>query len=326
MQEKMNFFTRIKKSIIKFEEYEKFIEESLKKAFAYFFKLIAVFSLLVTIALAYNLNTNIKNLGTALETEFPKFKVENNILNIEEKESFEYYLEDYDVKLIMDETKSNYVENDYNNCIIMLKDKTIIKYSGVSQEIGYNNIGPISNRDVINFFETKEWKILFINICLVMFTLNFILYSIIILLDVVTLSILGLIINNLIRTKFKYKDLVKISTYAMTLPVILYLLYIVSNCLFGITIKYFELAYGAISYVYLITVMLMIKADVIKNTQELQRVLEEQKKVKEELKRQAEEEQEKQRQKDKEKEEEKKERKKDKDKEKTPQEPQTDNG
>lgn len=324
MQEKMSFFTRLKKSIFKFEEYEKFIEESLKKAFAYFFKLIVVFSLLVTIALAYNLNTNIKLFKTAFETEFPQFRVDNNILNIEEKESFEYYFEDYDIKLIMDETKSNYVENDYDNCIIMLKDKTIIKYSGVSQEIGYNDIGTISSEEVVNFFETKEWKILFINICLVMFTLNFILYSIIILLDVVTLSILGLIINTLIRTKFKYKDLVKISIYAMTLPVILYLLYIILNCLVGTTIKYFELAYSAISYIYLITVMLMIKADVIKNTQELQKVLEEQKRVKEELKRQAEEEQEKQKQKDKEKEEEKKERKKDK--EKTPQEPQADNG
>ena len=166
---------------------------------------------------------------------------------------------------------------------------------------------------------------LYINVCLVMFILNFILYSIIILLDVVTLSILGLILNTLIRTRFRYKDLVKISIYAMTLPILLYLLYIIANCLFGTTIKFFQLAYSAISYIYLITVMLMIKADVIKNTQELQRVLEEQKKVKEELKRQAEEEQEKQRQKEKEKEDEKKERKQ-KEKGKTPQEPQVDNG
>lgn len=325
MPKKQGFFTRIKKSIFKFEEYEKFIEEPLGKAFCYFFKLIAIFSLFVTIALTYTLNTNVSNIKTALETEFPKFKIENNVLNIEEKDNFEYYFEDYDVQLIMNETKNNYEQNDYDNCLIMLKDKAIIKYSGIAQEIGYNDIGTVSNNDVIDFFETKEWKMLYINVCLVMLILNFILYSIIILLDVVTLSILGLILNTLIRTRFKYKDLVKISIYAMTLPIILYLLYIVANCLFGTTIKFFQLAYSAISYIYLITVMLMIKADVIKNTQELQRVLEEQKKVKEELKRQAEEEKDKQRQKEKEKEDEKKE-KKQKEKGKAPQEPQVDNG
>lgn len=215
MPKKHSFLTRVKSSIFKFEEYEKFIGEPLGKAFSYFFKLIAIVSFVITLVFIYTLRTNI-------------------------------------------------------------------------------------------------------TVYLVMPIVTFILYSIIILLDVITLSVLGLILNLLIRTRFKYKDLVKISIYAMTLPILLYLLYLVANSLFGITIKYFQLAYSAISYIYLITVMLIIKADVIKNMQELQNVLEEQKKVKEELKRQAEEEQEKQRQKQKEKEDEKK--------GKTPQEPQTENG
>lgn len=321
---KMGFFTRLKKSIFKFEEYEKFIEEPLKRAFGYFFKLMIIFSLLITIALTYTVNTNVKEFKTALETEFPSFKIENNILNIEEKESFEYYFEDYNVQLIVDETKDNYIENDYDNCLVLLKNSMIVKYSGYTQEIGYNNIDSISNQTIIEFFGTQEWKILYIYIFFMMLLLNFISYSIIMLLDVVILSILGLLINTFIGTRFKYKDLVKLSIYAMTLPIILYLSYIIANILFGTTIKIFELAYSAISYIYLITVMLMMKSDAIKNMQELQNVLEEQKRVKEELKKQAEEEQEKQRQKEKEKEEEKKERKKGKGE--NPQEPQTDNG
>lgn len=219
--QKMGFFTKLKKSILDFEDYEKFIQEKTINAFDYFFKIIAILSILVTLALTY-----INNL-------------------------------------------------------------TFIIYP-------------------------------------IMFLINFILYSIIILLDVFTLSIFGIIINNLIRTNFKYKALLIISIYAMTLPIILCLLYIIANILFGTTIKYFQLAYRTIAYIYLITVMLMLKADLIKNTQELQRVLEEQKRVKEELKRQAEEEQEKQRQKEKEKQEEKE--RKEKDKGNTTQEPQTDNG
>ena len=317
---KMGFFTRLKKSIFKFEEYEKFIEEPLKRAFGYFFKLMLIFSLLITVALTYTVNTNVKSFRAALETEFPSFKIENNVLSIEEQDSFEYYFEDYNVQLILDETQESYVENDYDNCLIMLKNSMIVKYSGYTQEIGYNSIDSISNQTIIEFFGTQEWKVLFVYIFLMMLFLNFISYSMIMLLDVVILSILGLIINTFIGTRFKYKDLVKISIYAMTLPVVLYLLYIIANILFGTTIKLFELAYSAISYIYLITVMLIMKSDAIKNMQELQNVLEEQKRVKEELQRQAEEEQEKQRQKEKEKEEEKKE------KGEKPQEPQTDNG
>ena len=322
--EKMGFFTRLKKAIFKFEEYEKFIEEPLKRALAYFFKLILIFSLFVTIALTYTVNTNVKKIGIALETEFPNFKIDNNILNIEEKDSFEYYIEDYDIHLIMDETQEDYVKNNFDNCIIMLKNNMIVKYNGYIQEFGYNNIDDISNQTIIDFFKTQEWKVLYIYIFLMILVLNIVLYSIIMFLDIIVLSVLGLIINIFIGTKFKYNDLVKISIYAMTLPIMLYLLYIVVNILFGTTIKIFELAYSAISYIYLITVMLMMKADAIKNMQELQNVLEEQKRVKEELKRQAKEEQDKQRQKEKEKEEEKAGRKKEKGK--NPQEPQTDNG
>lgn len=297
---KMGFFTRIKKSIFNFEEYEKFIEEPLKKAFGYFFKLMAIFSLLITIALTYTVNTNVQKIKTAIETEFPNFKVENNTLNIDGQDIFEYYFEDYDLQLIMNVSGIENVLNENDNCITMLEDRIVIKYRGYAEEIGYNNIGDVSNQTIVDFFGTSEWKALYFNICLVMFLLNFILYSIIILLDVVTLSILGLIINTLIRTKFKYQDIVKISIYAMTLPILLYLLYIIANTLFGTTIKFFQIAYSTISYIYLITVMLMMKADVIKNMQELQSVLEEQKKVKEEMEREKQEEKERQKEKEKE--------------------------
>ena len=138
---------------------------------------------------------------------------------------------------------------------------------------------------------------------------------------------MGLIINIIIRTTFKFKPIFKISVYAMTLPVILYLAYIVANIIWGTTIKYFETGYNAISYIYLITVLLMMKSDIIKNTQELQKVLDEQKKVREELQREKQEEKEKEEQ-GKNEEEKKKKPKKDKKEEENKEpktEPQTEN-
>lgn len=318
---KVGFFARIKKSIFKFDEYEKFLEEPLGKAFKYFFKLMLVFALLVTVALTYKLGIAVNKTVSAFESEFPNFTIKDGVLDIEEKDKIEYYLEDYNLKFVMDETVENYTENDYENSVIMLKNSMFIKADGYTQEIGYNNIGYISKEIIVDSLHSRECIAVYINVVLIILLMNFIAYSIIIFLDVVTLSILGLIMNLFIGTRFKYKDLVKLSIYAMTLPILLYVLYIVANIIFGTTIKVFELAYNAISYIYLITVMFMIKSDAIKNTQELQKVIEEQKKVKEELEREKQEEKERQEKKEQEEKE-----KKEKGEQTAPKEPQPDNG
>ncbi len=322
---KIEFFKRIKKSVFNFEEYEKFIEEPIQKAFGYFFKLIALFSLIVTIALVYTINVNINNIETVIKDDkFPQFKIENNILDMNGQETYEHYFDDYNFQLIISEENTENIE-DYDNCLVFLREKMIIKYNGYTEELGYNNMEGFSNETLINFFNTKEWKILCINIFIMMILLNFILYATTIFLDVITLSILGLIMNIFIKIKIRYQDLLKISLYALTLPIILYLLYNTTNILFGITIKYFQVAYATISYIYLITVMLMMKVDITKNTQELQRIIEEQKNVKDELEKERQKEEEEKKEEEK-KEKEKKQKKGKDNKDKTPQEPQTDNG
>ena len=312
---KIGFFSRIKKSIFKFDEYEKFIMEKPGKAFAYFLKLLLIFAFLITISMGYSLNKQVKEIKNTLENVFPNFRIAENTLEIDDKDEFEHYFEDLNFQIIMKENEENYTENDYENSLILLKNKMVIKYSGFTEEIGYNSINNVSNRDVIEFFGSQEWKIIFCNVCVVMFAVNYILYFILIMLDIFTLSIIGLILNNIIGIHLRYVDIFKLSVYSMTLPIILFVTYMVANILFGTTIKYFQIAYNAISYIYLITVLLIIKSDIIKNTQELQKIIEEQKKVKEELQREKEEEKE-----------EEKEKQKEKEKNKAPDNPQTENG
>ena len=68
------------------------------------------------------------------------------------------------------------------------------------------------------------------------------------------------------------------------LSIVLYLIYICVNITTGFTIKYFDLAYEIISYIYIITAILMIKSDLIKQQIEIGKIVEEQKKVREEKK------------------------------------------
>lgn len=285
----MNLFTRVKKAIFKFEDYEKFIVEPISKAIKYFFQIVFIFSLIITIALAFKMNKETKRTLSIIENEIPNFSISNGILELEENEDFEKYFENIDLNIVMRKEENIDVNgmNLNSNSMIFLNNKIIFKYQGFSQELLYKDAFPegITKENIINIRNTKEWIGIEISLCLIMLLICFIMYSIFIAIDILTLTILGMIINMIIKTAFRFKEILKISIYSLTLPMILYLIYIVSNILFGITIKYFEIAYDAISYIYLITVLLIMKADIIKNTQELQKILEEQKKVKEELER-----------------------------------------
>lgn len=293
---KINFYTRVKKAIFNFDEYEKFITEPISKSIGYFIKLLVLFSIIITIVLTYRINKEAKNILEVINEIFPNFKIENSQLEIEAVDNYEYYFEEINLKIIMDEKDLNVENTNYSNCLVLFKNKVVLKFNGLSQELLYRDIfnENISKEKISIIRNTKEWITILFSVGIFILLICFIIYFIIIALDIVTLSIMGLIINFMIRTKFKYKEILKISIYAITLPLILYLCYIVLNISFGVTIKYFEIAYNAISYIYLITVLLIMKSEIIRNTIELQKILEEQKKVKEELEREKQEEKEKQ--------------------------------
>ncbi len=92
------------------------------------------------------------------------------------------------------------------------------------------------------------------------------------------------------------------------------MLYIIINIFTGFTIKYFEIAYNAISYIYILTAMLIIRSDLIKQQMEVGKIIEEQNKIVEENKKEENKEEPKE-DKDKKKDKENKEKKKEENKE-----------
>ena len=85
----------------------------------------------------------------------------------------------------------------------------------------------------------------------------------------------------------------KIAIHSLTLPILLNALIVLIEAFTNFKIEYFEIMYIGISYIYIITAILMIKDDIIKNQKELTKIIEEQEKVRLELERQKEEEEEK---------------------------------
>ncbi len=114
----------------------------------------------------------------------------------------------------------------------------------------------------------------------------FIIYFSTVLVDALLYSVLGYITGIFSRLRLKYSATYNIAVHSLTLPIILNLVYMIVNQLTGYTIQYFDIMYMAITCIYIITSILMIKSDMIKQQMELSKIISEQEKIKQELARQ----------------------------------------
>ena len=126
---------------------------------------------------------------------------------------------------------------------------------------------------------------------LYMFVINFISIA----MDIILLGAFGYFTAIIIRLHLKFSAMCKIALHSLTLPIILNIVYILIKTFTSFEIKYFELMYISIAYIYIVTVILMIKYDVMKNQQELNKIIQEQEKVRQEMERKKQEEEEKER-------------------------------
>ncbi len=206
------------------------------------------------------------------------------------------------------------------NGIIFLEDKMLIKAQRAGQIIEYPyttlsqnmSLQSLNKQELLNYFSGRNLILLYVGIFIITWIYLFILYFISIWLDIILLASFGFFTALFMRLRLRYSAMCKIAIHSLTLPIILNAVVILLETFTTIRIQYFQAMYVGIAYIYVITAILMIKADVIKNGQELARILEEQAKVREELERQKEkEEEEKEKQKqDKEREEQRKKEKK----------------
>ena len=106
---------------------------------------------------------------------------------------------------------------------------------------------------------------------------NFISYYLVTLIDIFTLSFFGLLTCWIAKIKMNYKAVFNMSIYALTLSIILRIIYLGLDLLIGFEIKNFSIMYIAVSYISLAAAIFLIKSDVIKQHLELMRIIEESK-------------------------------------------------
>ena len=281
-EQKISFWKRICISVKNVEKYQILAGESIKKSIVYLLKIMTIFSLVVSLALTIRFGNVVTNLINFIEQNIEEINYKDNKLNVVAKENLTYYIDEVSTKIIINtgeltaEQQAEYAESlkyEFNG-IMLLKDKVIIKNQMTNIPSAYNY------SDIAEQYEIGTLCFVFF---IVMTIYLFIIYFSSVLMDALVLAILGYITCSILKIKLKPSALYNIAIYALTLPIILNAIYMIINIFTGFTVKYFQVMYTAISYIYVISSILIIKSDFIKKQAELTKILSEQEKVKEEL-------------------------------------------
>lgn len=333
---KKSFFKKVWISIKDFDKYDRFARESLGKAFIYLLQMIAIFAIVVTIISVYEFSKTVNDTIEYYQNNISDLSYQDGTLSVNNGTQVDIFNENgviqeiiIDTSDLSEEKVSEYtkmIENQTNG-IVLLKDKIILKNSSLSaaatstytELLKNKNVDTLNKESLLSLFYQYQNQIYGSVIFTSLFS-NFLVDLAGVFVDAIVLAAVGFVISRIAKMNIKYKAVFNMSIHAYTLPVILNLAYIIIQEFTGFEIKLFSVMYTAIACIYMITAILMIKSDFIKNTIELQKIQAEQDKIREEAEakeqekldeeKKKQEEQEKKKQKDKEEKENKKNNKK----------------
>lgn len=339
-EKKEGFFKTVLKSIKNFEKYEDFGLEGIGKTSIYLLKIVAIFTLVITAMTMYKFSNSFNLAIDYFDKNVKSLKYEEGVLAVNENEKMEVISEEnitgkiiVDTSELTEEQINEYRENIKNeaNGIVLLREKVILKNEMLSSvsETSYKdfleqyNITSLDKQGILDYFN-KNMPQIYASISITLYIYMFAVYIASILVDALVLGALGYLTARITGMRIRFGAAFSMGVHALTLPIILNMAYVILNGFTGYTIKYFQFMYTAISYIYVITAILIIKSDYIKRQTEVEKIKSEQDKIREELEsRKQKEEDEKEKQKEeqekqKQKEKEKKEKKERKNKEESP--------
>ena len=293
---KMNFFVRAYKAITNFETYTQFAIEPISKAIKYLAILVLIFSMIITTIYIGSFKTKISNGISYLNENIEDISFNNKIFSYNNNE-YSIYNDDKNIVpiIIVDTSEEPDVEEYenkvklYNYGFILLRDKMEIFISTQSDENQFTTIQysdyNIENMSKEEILDTINSPIITFYSAIAVFIVEFIQYFIYILLNAIVLAVMGQLLAIILRMKIKFSETYKMGIYALTLPTLLELIYIIVNSTTGFVIQYFSWMYTTISYIYICVAIIIIKTDFINMQKELMRIqMEEQSEEKEQEK------------------------------------------
>ena len=273
-------------SITKFERYPEMAAEGVGRALSYIAWLMFMFSIILAIAFIIKLTGLAKKGIDFLDKNFNQLTYSEGVLTIDTVNKS--VTTDFGNVIINTEELSKEKQQEYENKknysdieMIWLKEYVIVK---LDQEVGkiyykdiLDNLGikDFDKSTIVNYLKEqinspKTYIIYFISLTIYLFVS----YFIAVLLDILVLSLFGLITSAFARIQIRYRALFNMAVYSVTISTTLQLIYTIVKTFTGFNIKYFDLMHTAISFICLTAAIFMIKSDVIRQQIELMKVIE----------------------------------------------------
>ena len=329
---KKGFFKKVWYSIDKIEKYAELSAEGLKSALKYLAILILVIGVIAAASTIYKTSLVVNKISQYIDQKVPNLTYSENTLKVENSEAIIDENEEFG-KIIIDTNTNDeqqinkYVSDvkDEENAVIILKNKLILKTSGVSESANYNyedlfgqmGITEFNKQQLIDYLTGSTMFKYYANLFLTLFIYAFAVYLINTLFYIIIISMVGFLATMILKLKIRFVAVFNMAVYSITLPTILNIIYIIVNTFYKYAISYFDVMYVMISTIYILAAIFMLKSEFNKKQGEVQKIVEVEKEVKEEEEQKQEEENNKEDTKKSEKKEPKKKKEKSKDKETT---------
>jgi hypothetical protein len=240
----MNFFIQMRESVIDFKFYNSIKNNRFSKSFVYLLLLFLIIYFINGTRTFIATRIAVDELVAGMSTSIPEFRLENGEFSFEGEMPY-YISSSTDEAFVIDTTGqvSESILKDVSSGILITKNMLYVKRSEIeTREFSLTELEGITltKAKVLEFLPKLSW-IVFI---LIAFGFIFVLGWK--LLNAVILALLGLIISAVMKRRLKYGNLLNISIYALTLPMLIQL----AVNLYGYPIANFWLIYWGISILY----------------------------------------------------------------------------
>lgn len=242
----MNFFLQMRESVIDFKFYRSIKDSKFSRSFVYLLLLFLIIYFINGTKTFIITRIVVDELVTNLSVNIPEFRLENGEFSFEGK--MPYYISSSTSEAFVIDTTGAVNEGvlkDVASGMLITKDKVYVKRSEVeTREFSLAELEGItlSKSDVLEFLPKLSW------IAFIFIAFGFIFVLGWKLLNAVILALLGLIANAVFNGRLKFNNLMNISIYALTLPMLIQLAYNLS----GYQISGFGFIYWGISILYVV--------------------------------------------------------------------------
>lgn len=240
----MNFFIQMRESVIDFKFYNSIKNNRFSRSFVYLLLLFLIIYCVNGTRTFIATRIGVDELAASLSTSIPEFRLEDGEFSFEGEMPY-YISSSTDEAFVIDTTGqlSESVLKDVSSGMLITKNMLYVKRSEIeTREFSLTELKGITltKSKVLEFLPKLSW-IVFIFIAFgFIFVLGWKL------LNAVILALVGLIISAVMKRRLKYGNLLNISIYALTLPMLIQL----AVNLYGYPIPNFWLIYWGISILY----------------------------------------------------------------------------